>query len=69
MGVDDKEKGKMAANIVERKRLIKENALKLVREHKENCHGPDCGISVSLVGELLLLAGIRLTSDDWADLV
>lgn len=44
--------------------LIKQNTIKLADEHRENCAGRECTISLYLLQRLLELAGIELTEDE-----
>lgn len=46
------------------KELIKQNTIKLADEHRENCAGRECVISLYLLQRLLELAGIELTEDE-----
>ena len=53
----------------EREELLKQNVLRLAREHKRHCDSPDCGISLYFVAMLLDLAGIELTKEESAELI
>jgi hypothetical protein len=44
---------------------LKENLLKLAEQHKIECGDPECSISTTMIGELLLKAGCELTSEEW----
>jgi hypothetical protein len=45
---------------------LKQNAINLVKHHKEHCHSPDCGVSVFLIEKLIREAGIELTEEESA---
>lgn len=47
-------------NGVTEKELIKENIMKLVKHHRNNCDGPTCDISLYLVRRLIELANIKI---------
>lgn len=46
--------------------ILKQNIIKLVEQHKEDCHDPECGVSLYLVKALLDKANIDLTTDEKA---
>jgi len=48
--------------------ILKENALKLAKDHKKHCD-MTCNISLFLVGELIEMAGIELTEDEKRELM
>jgi hypothetical protein len=48
---------------------VKENALRLARQLRDTCSDEDCDVSLILLGELLTLAGIELTPDEWKEFI
>jgi hypothetical protein len=44
--------------------FLKENLLKLVKEHKDNCHSSECSISLFHIRKLAEKAGITFTDDE-----
>ncbi len=44
--------------------LLKINAIRLVNDHKANCGGEFCRVSLMLIAVLLDRAGIKLTDDE-----
>lgn len=44
--------------------LEKNNILRLVQHHKENCNSCDCGVALWLVKRLAQRAGITFTNDE-----
>ncbi len=50
-----------------RAELLKENAIRLVREHKAQCNDPECGISMHMVAELIKKAGIELSRSELSE--
>lgn len=59
----DSAKGVTMDTISERQ-AVKENAIRLVKHHKEHCAGQDCDISLYLLRRALELAGIALTPEE-----
>lgn len=49
--------------------MLKQNILKLAREHKNDCHDPECEINMTMIGELIARAGIKLTDEEFAELI
>ena len=45
-------------------RILKDNMLKLVKQHKELCNSEECDISLALVLEVLQRAKIPLSNDE-----
>lgn len=45
-------------------RAVKQNAMLLAAHHKQHCEGKTCNISLSLLAELMVMAGLRLTDED-----
>ncbi|MFA6570182.1 MAG: hypothetical protein WCT77_02995 [Bacteroidota bacterium] len=43
---------------------LKDNILKLAKEHKDKCHTNGCGISLYLVRKLAEKAGITFTDEE-----
>lgn len=50
--------------MAERDNVLKMNALNLARHHKKTCEGEECNISLLLLLEVLLQAGILVTDDE-----
>ena len=48
----------------EKQEFLKQNAINLVKHHKEHCDGETCCISVFLVEQLIRQAGIELTDKE-----
>ena len=44
--------------------VLKQNAIRLARHHRKCCEGAECNISLWLIAELLMKAGIELTDDE-----
>jgi hypothetical protein len=44
--------------------VLKNNVLALAEEHRKNCAGEECTISLVLLGALLKRAGIELAPDE-----
>lgn len=49
--------------------LLKQNIIALVRDHKKHCDHSDCGISVYMVAELIKMAGLKLTKEEFAEFI
>jgi hypothetical protein len=45
-------------------KILKDNMLKLVKQHREVCNCEDCDISLALVLEVLQRANIPLSKDE-----
>lgn len=44
--------------------LLKTNVLQLVKQHKDDCHDPECGMSMHMVEVLIRKAGIEMTEQE-----
>lgn len=44
--------------------FLKENLIKLVKNHKNTCHNTDCGISLFYIRKLAEKAGIVFTNEE-----
>lgn len=44
--------------------ILVDNMLRLVRQHKETCPGPECGISLYMVKQVVRRAGLSLTDEE-----
>jgi len=49
------------AKEISEEEVLKENLIKLVKEHKDHCNTPDCGISLMFVLKLAEKAGLKFT--------
>jgi len=45
--------------------ILKANAIKLAKDHIQNCHSSECDISLYVLGLLVERAGIKLSDEDW----
>ena len=52
------------AEIIKEEDILKENIIRLVKEHKDHCHTPDCGISLMYVRRLAEKAGLKFTEEE-----
>lgn len=43
---------------------LKENVIKLVKDHKDHCHDSECGVSLYYVRKLAEKAGVIFTDDE-----
>ena len=50
----------------EREEYLKQNLIALIRDHKENCKGIDCSISFHAVYQVLVIADIKVTKDEFS---
>jgi len=57
------------SNQVTESAILKQNAIAMAKQHKDNCNDEECTISVSLIGVLLTKAGIPLSKEEWAELI
>lgn len=55
---------KITPKIIEKNKLLKQNAIRLATHHRKHCDGEECNISLSLLLDLLELAGIELTEEE-----
>jgi len=51
------------------KTILKENAIRIAKDHKKHCDGEDCNISLLLLVELLDNAGIKLTKNQLSEFI
>ncbi len=46
--------------------ILKRNIIQLVKQHKDGCTDPECGVSMLLTERLIKKAGIKLTKEESA---
>ena len=50
-------------------KMLKDNAIRLVKNHKKTCRDPECNISLYLLSELIEAAGIKLTQKEKGEFI
>ena len=51
------------------KTMLKDNAIRLAKDHKKTCQDPECDISLYLLNELVEAAGIKLTQKEKGEFI